>query len=277
MKRPLVTLLTDFGMVDHYVASMKGVILSICPDADLIDISHDVTPFSIPEAAYTLAQAWQCFPIGTVHLAVVDPGVGSTRRPIVAEVAGHSFVAPDNGLLGMIFQANPRAKIREIGATRYFRQPMSNTFHGRDIFAPVAAHLARGLPALKLGRAISDPVLGDFTKPTQLSPGCWTGHVLKVDRFGNVVTNLDWATFHPMAVVPFRLKAGRRIVSRFCPTYADAPAGRPFAINGSSGYVEVSLNQSDAASFLGLAPGSAIRLSLGASVSIHAASSSALR
>src|SRR5580698_10812564 len=138
MKRPLITLLSDFGVADHYVASMKGVILSICPNANLIDITHEVTPFAIPEAAYTLAQAWQCFPKGTIHLAVVDPGVGSTRRPIVAEVAGHRFVAPDNGLLSMVLLARPRPRVREITAARYFRQPISNTFHGRDIFAPAA-------------------------------------------------------------------------------------------------------------------------------------------
>jgi S-adenosyl-L-methionine hydrolase (adenosine-forming) len=269
MKRPLITLLTDFGTADHYVASMKSVILGICPDADLIDISHEVTRFSIPAGAYTLAQAWQCFPKGTTHLAVVDPGVGSARRAIIAEVAGHRFVAPDNGLLSMILHANPRAKVREISATKYFRQPVSNTFHGRDIFAPVAAHLARGLPAARFGKAISDAVLGDFTKPTQLRPGRWAGNVLNVDRFGNIVTNLDWATFHAIAAVPFRLKMGHRIVSRFRPTYAEAPAGQPFAISGSSGYVEVSLNQSDAASLLGLAPGAPIRLSLVPSHSVN--------
>ena len=260
MKRPLITLLTDFGAADHYVAAMKGVILGICPDANLIDISHDVTPFSIPEAAYTLAQAWQCFPEGTTHLAVVDPGVGSSRRPLVAEVAGHCFVAPDNGLLSMILHANARAKVREIGATRYFRQPVSKTFHGRDIFAPVAAHLARGLSARKLGRVVSDAVLGDFTKPTQLDSGRWAGHILKVDRFGNVITNLDWATFQGIAQSPFKLKVGNRTVTRYYPTYAEAPAGQFFALQGSSGYVEVSLNQSNAAFALGAAPGGSVHL-----------------
>src|ERR1035437_2831192 len=125
MKRPVITLLTDFGLADHYVAAMKGAILGICPQAELVDISHDITPFSIPEAAYTLAQAWHCFPRGTTHLAVVDPGVGSARRAIVAEVAGHRFVPPDNGLLGMILDSHPGARVREIGADRYFRQPVS--------------------------------------------------------------------------------------------------------------------------------------------------------
>jgi S-adenosyl-L-methionine hydrolase (adenosine-forming) len=266
MKRPLITLLTDFGVADHYVASMKGVILGICPDANLIDISHDIAPFTIAEAAYTLAQAWNCFPKGTIHLAVVDPGVGSTRRPIVAEVAGHRFVAPDNGLLSMVLLASPRAKVREIGVARYFRQPVSNTFHGRDIFAPVAAHLASGLPAAKFGKVISDAVMGDFAMRTQLSPGRWAGHVLKVDRFGNVITNLDWPTFSAIAESPFKLTLGRRTVSHFYSTYSEAPAGQIFAINGSSGFVEVSLNQSNAAAALRLRPGSPIRLSLNTTI-----------
>ncbi len=262
MKRPIITLLTDFGVVDHYVASMKGVILSLCPDATLVDISHDMTPYAIPEAAYTLAQAWQCYPKGTTHLAVVDPGVGSERRPIIAEVAGHRFVAPDNGLLSMILLAHPQPKVREITAAKYFRQPVSSTFHGRDIFAPVAAHLAGGLAPAKFGKLIADPVLGDFTNRTQTGPGRWTGHVLKVDRFGNIITNLDWANFREIAKSPFTLTIGRRAVRRFCATYAEAPKGQLFAVRGSSGYVEVSLNQADAASTLGIVTGSQISLKM---------------
>lgn len=262
MKRPVITLLTDFGLADHYVAAMKGVIVGICPEARLIDISHEIRPFAIAEAAWTLAQAWKCFPRGTTHLAVVDPGVGGARRPIVAEVAGHRFVAPDNGLLGMILAGDRSAKIREISAMRYFRQPVSQTFHGRDIFAPVAAHLAGGLAPARLGARISDPVVGSFTKPTRLGPGHWTGTVLKIDRFGNVITNLDWETFQGLAGTPFRLRIGRRTVTQFFSTYDGAVAGRPFALKGSSGYIEVSLNQSDAASFLSVIAGSSFDLRL---------------
>jgi S-adenosylmethionine hydrolase len=258
-------LLTDFGLIDHYVAAMKGVILTICPQAELVDISHDVTPFSIPEAAYTLTQAWHCFPKGTTHMAVVDPGVGSDRRPIVAEVSGHRFVAPDNGLLTMILDPNPGAKVREIQASRYFRQPVSATFHGRDIFAPVAAHLAGGLAVSKLGKPVSDAVRSDFAKPTQSGRARWTGTVLKIDRFGNIITNLDWATFHRIQDIPFQLKLGHRTVTRFSPTYAATPGGELFAIKGSSGYVEVSLNQSHAASIADVLPGSTIRLSFAGS------------
>lgn len=261
MKRPVITLLSDFGLADHYVAAMKGVILGICPEAELVDISHQVAAFYIPEAAYTLAQAWSCFPKGSTHLAVVDPGVGSERRAIVAVVAGHRFVAPDNGLLGMILQKNPTAKVREISATRYFCQPVSPSFHGRDIFAPVAAHLACGLNPAKLGKVIRDPVFGDFTKRTQ-SGGKWRGTVLKIDKFGNVITNLDWKTFHGIASQPFKLMIGNKKVTRFYPTYAAAPRGQIFAMCGSSGYVEVSLNQSDASLFLSLTPGRPISLTV---------------
>jgi len=264
MKRPVITLLSDFGLADHYVACMKGVILGICPQAEMVDISHSITPFSIPEAAYTLAQAWQCFPKGTTHLAVVDPGVGTARRAIVAELAGHRFVAPDNGLLSMVLSGHPRAKVREITASHYFRQPVSQTFHGRDIFAPVAAHLASGVAPAKLGAVIDDAVQGSFTKRTQSGPGRWIGCVLKIDTFGNVISNLDWETFHGIGTRPFKLRVGRRTISLFCKTYEGAPAGRIFALRGSSGYVEVSLNQSDASVVLGVVPGSAVHLTLDA-------------
>ena len=260
MKQPVITLLTDFGLADHYVAAMKGVILSICPQARLVDISHEVTPFAIPEAAYTLAQAWQYFPRGTTHLAVVDPGVGSARRPIVAEIAGHRFVAPDNGLLSMVLAADPRAKVRAIVSQRYFRQPVSNTFHGRDIFAPIAAWLARGLAPARLGKRISDPARAAFARPIQLPDGRWQGTVLKVDRFGNVITNFDWATFRGIAYSPYKLKLGRRIVTTYYPTYSAAPAGQLFTVHGSTGYVEVSLNRGNAASVLDVSSGAAVTL-----------------
>src|SRR5215469_3727889 len=141
MKPPIITLLTDFGSSDHYVGAMKGAILSLCPDARLIDITHEIRPYDITGAAFTLSQAWSCFPKGTVHLIVVDPGVGGTRRALIAEAEGHLFVAPDNGILSLV---SPAIAAREITEDQFFRKPVSQTFHGRDIFAPVAAHLAMG-------------------------------------------------------------------------------------------------------------------------------------
>ncbi len=265
MKEPIITLLTDFGLADHYVAAMKGVILGICPRAHLIDITHQITPFAISEGAYTLAQAWKYFPKGTVHLAVVDPGVGSARRAMAAEMEGHRFVAPDNGLLTMVLASASNAKIREIrireiSDRRYFHEPVSNTFHGRDIFAPVAAHLAKGLALARVGKPLAEPVSGDFAKPTQLPDGRWRGTVLSVDHFGNVITNFDWESFNEIAWRHFSLKLASRTLTKYSATYASAPTGRPFVMQGSTGYIEVSINKSSAAASLKITPGATVIL-----------------
>jgi S-adenosyl-L-methionine hydrolase (adenosine-forming) len=255
MPPPVITLLTDFGSSDHYAGAMKGVIVSICPEARLIDISHDIKPFAIPEAAYMVAQAWNCFPAGTIHLVVVDPGVGSTRRPVLAEAGGHLFVAPDNGVLTMILDQAPEYMVREIIASDYFRKPVSATFHGRDIFAPVAAHLALGVPPRSFGDRIDDPLRLGFSTPVGTPEGNWIGVVLKVDRFGNIVTNFDWASFQWVRERPFYLQAESRRVQRYCSCYADAEPGEPFVIKGSGGYLEISANQGDAAKMLGVNAG----------------------
>jgi S-adenosylmethionine hydrolase len=260
MKRPIVTLLTDFGTSDHYVAAMKGVILGICPEAGLVDITHDIAPYAIAEGAYTLAQAWRCFPQGTTHLAVVDPGVGSKRRAILAEADGHRFVAPDNGLLSFILQAVPGATVREISQPRFFRDSVSRTFHGRDIFAPVSAHLARGVDPKRFGGVIKDTIQKTFTAIFQESSGDYLASVLRIDRFGNVITSLEAEKFRRIATDPFRIRVGTRTVSTFHPTFADAPPGQIFALFGSSGFVELSMNQADASRFLGVGTGAPIAL-----------------
>lgn len=260
MKRPLVTLLTDFGTSDHYVAAMKGVILGICPGAELVDITHDISPYAVSEGAYTLAQAWRCFPRGTTHLAVVDPGVGSKRRAILAEAEGHRFVAPDNGLLSFILRAVPDAAVREISQKRFFRNPVSRTFHGRDIFAPVTAHLARGIAPNRFGNVIGDTFIGDFSEVFQEESGTWVASVLKIDHFGNVVSNLDSGKFAWIATESFTLKLGRKTISTFRHTYAEAQQNEIFALFGSSGYIEVSANQSHAANRLDIKAGSPIAL-----------------
>jgi hypothetical protein len=243
MPKPVISLLTDFGTTDHYVGAMKGVILSICAGAQMVDISHDIAPYAIHEAAYTLAQAWQCFPAGTVHLIVVDPGVGTARRPIVAEAGGHTFVAPDNGVLTMALGSD--SEVREIAAEQYFRQPVSRTFHGRDIFAPVAAHLASGVAAAVFGKRIEDWVRLDRNGAT----------VLKIDHFGNVITSLRWESFGWVAERAFELRIGSGLVSHYRASYADAAPGELFAIRGSAGYLEVSMNQGSAADRLGVRTG----------------------
>lgn len=262
MKRPIITLLTDFGTSDHYVAAMKGVILGICPEAELIDITHDITPYAIAEGAYTLAQAWRCFPKGTTHLAVVDPGVGSERRAILAEADGHRFVAPDNGLLSFILRAVPNAAVRQISQPRFFRNAVSRTFHGRDIFAPVSAHVARGIDPKRIGCVIKDTMQQDFTAIFQEGSSRFLASILKIDGFGNVISNLESEKFGQIASQPFQIRIGRQTVSTFHPTYAEARPGEIFALFGSSGFIELSINQSDAAKTLGVKAGFPITLRL---------------
>jgi len=262
LSRPVVTLLTDFGAADHYVGAMKGVMLGICPAAHLIDISHDIAQYAITEAAFTLAQAWTCFPEDTVHLVVVDPGVGGPRRPIVVEAAGHRFVAPDNGVLTMLYDAVPAHEVREITASRLFRQPVSQTFHGRDIFSPVAAHLAGGLALSEVGSTITDYVRLGFSRPMQIGEKTWSGAILKIDRFGNLITNLDSASWQCLSTRKFELRIGWHVVSRFAETYAAMPPGEMCVIAGSSGLLEISVNLAGAAQIVDAKPGAAIELHL---------------
>jgi S-adenosylmethionine hydrolase len=262
MKRPIITLLTDFGSADHYAAAMKGVMLGVCPDAQLVDISHYVTPYATTEAAFTLSQAWRCFPEGTVHLVVVDPGVGSARCPLAAEAAGHHFVAPDNGVLTMIYDAVPSHLVREISASRYFRHPVSRTFHGRDIFAPVAAHLANGVSPAELGEQIADYRRLSFATPARTGPRTWTGTVLKVDRFGNLITSFDSETWLRLMAEPFEMRIGECLVSRVASAYAEVDSGELFVIGGSAGFLEISRNQGSAAESAVALSGDALELRL---------------
>jgi S-adenosylmethionine hydrolase len=263
-KGAIITLLTDFGLADHYVAAMKGVILGICPEARLVDISHEIKAFGIDDAAFTLGQAYPCFPKGTIHLVVVDPGVGSARRPLLAEADGHRFVGPDNGVLTIPMDRDPKCLVREITAERYFRQPVSNTFHGRDIFAPVAAHSAAGAGAAKFGRRISDAARLDFSAPVAAGSGRWSGKILRVDRYGNLVTNFDRETFGEIETERFEVRIGRRKVLRYAGSYTEAPAGLPAVVRGSGGYYEVSINQGDAARELQAKRGDTVELTLSA-------------
>lgn len=263
MKRSLITLLTDFGTSDHYVAAMKGVMLGICPAARLVDISHEIEAYAIPEAAYTLAQAWPCFPKGTVHLVVVDPGVGSARRPILVEAAGQLFVGPDNGVFTLLYDAAPKHKVREISATRYFRQPVSQTFHGRDIFAPVSAHLACDLTPGKAGKRIEDYVRLDFARPARSGAKNWTGTILTIDRFGNVITNFESAAWEKeLGSRPFEFRIGARSVTRLANNYAEMPPGELFVIAGSAGYLEVSTNRGSAGAAAEVKAGGTVELLL---------------
>ncbi len=260
MPEPILTLTTDFGLTDHYAAAMKGVILGICPRARIVDISHQQSAFAIEEGAYTIAQAYACFPPKTVHVVVVDPGVGSARRPILMEAAGQCFVAPDNGVLSMIY-AREKHRIRAITQERYFRKPVSPTFHGRDIFAPVAAHLAAGVAPARMGAVIRD-YLPAFPLCERTGKGAWTGRILKVDRFGNVITSFRAEEFPNLEGQDFSLLAGGYEIATLARTYAEAPPGELVAMVGSGGFLEIAIDRDSAGRRIACQPGAAVELRL---------------
>lgn len=240
---------------------MKAVVLGIAPRARIIDITHEVTPFEVGEGAYTLAQAYSYFPKKTIHVVVVDPGVGSTRRAILAEMAGHYFVAPDNGVLSMVL-AREKAKVRHITNEKFMLHPVSRTFHGRDVFSPVAAHLAAGIPPARFGKLIDDHLRLTLDQPRRSGKRSWTGAVLKVDRFGNLITNLHIDDFPQITGRPFDLNIGLEKINRLALTFTECDPGEAFAIVGSSGYLEVAVNQGSAARALGCGAGSPVELAL---------------
>jgi len=252
MSNGLITLTTDFGTADHFVAAMKGVILSLAPRACIVDITHDITPYDVTQAGFVTAQAWHWFPKGTVHVVVVDPGVGSERRPILVETGGHFFIGPDNGVFSMICSA-AKHKVRVISNPKMMLAEVSRTFHGRDIFAPAAAHLARKTPPARFGKLIGDYVL------SQPSP---RGTILKVDRFGNLITNFHIDQFPGVKTRPFELRIGRETIRRLALTYSETEIGEVFAIVGSSGYLEIAANQENAAKKLGCGNGTPVELKL---------------
>ncbi len=259
IRNPVITLMTDFGLRDHYVAAMKGVILSLCPEARIIDVTHEVSSYEVAEAAFLLSQTWSYFPKRTVHVVVVDPGVGSLRRPILAEVDGHRFIAPDNGVLTMLL-TREGCKVRHISADRYFRDTVSHTFHGRDIFAPVAAHVAGGVAPAKLGPRIDDYLRLTIERPNRTARRGWTGAILHVDHFGNVVTNFPLAEFPHIEDQPFEVTIGFRTVEKLARSYAEMAAGELFAIVGSSGYLEIAVKEQSAAKLLGCETGAPVEI-----------------
>ncbi len=257
-KKPIITLTTDFGLQDHYVGTMKGVLLREFPEVQIVDICHAVQPFDVLDGALTLAEAYPYFPSGTVHLVVVDPGVGSARKPIAVTTQTQHFVAPDNGVLSLVYEREERAVVREITASHYFLQPMSNTFHGRDVFAPVAAAIARGVDPQRLGDVIQDFVRFTAPKPKVVDTGVLRGVILKADRFGNLITNIS-PSDAPFLVnndgVVFRLTAGTQEITSLRANYAEGVPGEVFAIWGSMGLLEIASNRSSAARALGIAKG----------------------
>jgi S-adenosylmethionine hydrolase len=263
--RPIVTLTTDFGLNDHFVGTIKGVILGIEPEAQIVDICHSVQAFDILEGALALAQSYSYFSSRTVHLVVVDPGVGSARRPILATSDRHNFVAPDNGVLSLMYAREERVNVRHITSDHYFLQPLSNTFHARDIFAPVAGWLAKGVDPEKFGEPITDFVRFNAPKPKALDAHTLRGVVLKVDRFGNLVTNFTPedvpALFQPQPP-PFKIVVGKREVTTLKTNFAEGAPGEVFAILGSMGYLEIAANRAAAVQLVGSGKGTEVNIVL---------------
>lgn len=244
----IVTLLTDFGMADHYVAAMKGVVLARAPGASLVDVTHEVPPQDVATAAFTLLAVYRAFPPGTVHVAVVDPGVGSARRAIAVAAAEQLFVGPDNGVFSYVLDREPGARVFHLTDERAFRHPVSTTFHGRDVFAAVAGALAAGAVPEALGTEVSDPVRLEPIGVRRRDDGEVEGAVVHVDRFGNCVTSLAPDDLPAGALEGgFRLRAGGGEVRTLRRHYAGAPPGEPFAIWGSAGYLELSVDGASAA------------------------------
>jgi len=259
---PIITLTTDFGTSDHLVGSMKGVILNINPAARIVDLNHSVVPYDILDGALSIANAYRFFPSRTIHVVIVDPGVGTERRPILVSGEKQFFVAPDNGVLSMIFERES-CTVRHISAEHYFLNPVSPTFHGRDIFAPTAGWLSKAFQTEAFGEPVTDFVR--FTMPKAKSNGqAVKGVILRVDAFGNLMTNLT-AEDIPIGALgggAIKLAVNGKQVLRFGQTFASGNPGEPIALLGSSGYVEIAVNRGSAARTLGVNRGAEVTLDL---------------
>ncbi len=262
----IVTLTTDFGLNDSFVGVLHGVVLSIHRETTVVDICHAVASYDVFDGAWTIAQAYRFFPPRTVHVVVVDPGVGSTRRPIIVETDDYIFVAPDNGVLSLIEARESKFAVRHITAERYFLQPVSQTFHGRDIFAPVAAWLSKGVAPSEFGPEVSDYVHLPLPQVEHVGENSLRGVVLKVDKFGNLITNISEleapALFGSVSPSLSILISGQTI-TRLCHSYAEGGADEFFAIVGSSGYLEIAARQASAAEKLAAGAGTPVGVVVG--------------
>ncbi len=256
--RPTIAFLSDFGSRDHYAGVMKGVALGICPDAVLVDISHDLPAHDIPFAALELAATYKYFPAGTIFVVVVDPGVGSGRRGIAADVGDWKFVAPDNGVLTAVFREAPPKKVVELTERKYARPTVSRTFEGRDRFAPAGAWLAKGIQLSALGRPLNDYLQLELPEPS-LDGAEIRGEVVRIDRFGNVVTNIDRRLCERLAPAgePLAVRVGEQTVSRFVSTFTDIGDDEICALYGSTDHVELAAHTASAAETLGVEVGAA--------------------
>jgi S-adenosylmethionine hydrolase len=261
MPRPIIALLTDFGTRDHYSGVMKGVILGICPDVTLVDVTHDLPPHDIAFAAQELAATCRYFPAGTIFLAVVDPGVGTARRGLAADAGDRKFVGPDNGVLTAVFNETPPKRVVELSERRYARPTVSRTFEGRDRFAPAAAFIAKGIHLEAFGRPVSDYQLLNLPV-AELRGESLCGEVVRVDRFGNIVTNVERRACEKLGggAAGLRVTVGGRPIGRFVSTFADLSAGEVGALFGSTDHLECAAQAASAAEQLGVSVGASVEV-----------------
>lgn len=246
--RNIIALITDFGANDYFVGAMKGVILSINLEAKIIDITHDVSPQDIRSAAFTLRACYQDFPRKTIFVAVVDPGVGSNRRAILVETESYFFIAPDNGLLSFIFDEAKKLRVFELTDEKFFRSPVSRTFHGRDIFAPVAAHLSNAAATDAFGDEIKDFIRLQTSRPQKISENKIEAEIIHTDRFGNLITNLRGEDLPEK----FSLEINGRKIEKLRSYYAQAERDEVFMIFGSAGFLEIAAFNNSAAKLLNI-------------------------
>lgn len=260
MARPVIALLTDFGTRDHYAGTMKAVVLGICPDVTLVDITHDIPPHDMMTATLELAASYKYFPAGTIFLVVVDPGVGSARRGIAADTGDYRFVAPDNGVLTAVLRETSARRIVELTERRYARPTVSRTFEGRDRFAPAAGWLAKGVDLSALGRS-AGPIQQLAIPMPDVSEAVLAGEVLRVDRFGNLVTNIDRKLFDKFAHANgIEISASTHRIGRVIGTYAEATADEVCALFGSTDHLEIAINAGNASDRLNLSRGAPVTI-----------------
>ncbi|HEY8559815.1 MAG TPA: SAM-dependent chlorinase/fluorinase [Pyrinomonadaceae bacterium] len=250
----IIALLTDFGTRDYFVGAMKGAILSINESVHLVDITHEIEPQDIASAGFNLRACYRNFLVGTIFVAVVDPGVGSARRAVLVETDEYFFVAPDNGLLSFVFDETTNFRVFELANKQYFAREISSTFHGRDVFAPVAAHLSKGVKPDEFGAEITDFVRFGVNKPRRVSPTEIAAEIIAADRFGNLITNLKTEDLPEK----FALEIGGRRIEKLRSFFAESPSNEPFLILGSAGFLEIAVFEGSAKNLLGAARGQQI-------------------
>jgi S-adenosylmethionine hydrolase len=257
----IVTLLSDFGLRDHYVSAMKGVMLSLNPDLTFVDISHLIPPHDIHSGAFVLGQAYPCFPAGTIHIAIVDPGVGTARKAIVVYAGAQVFVGPDNGIFTWIYDREETSTTYEITADHYFRKPVSSTFHGRDVFAPVAGWISRDIPLSQIGPVCEHPVRLKLPELTRVRDALIQATILAVDGFGNLITNLkpaDLPVYSAPGTRTCKMLVSQKEITAFRMTFGEGLPGEVFVVPGSSEYLEIVMANGSAAAALNAAPGTLI-------------------